>query len=192
MKFIIIINYISYIIWYFPVFKQRNTKYFPFFFVMAFVAPLLLDISYFLKTVTNDFYPTGYLLTLAVLLEKKKAYFLIVVAIIAAVVFPIVKLHSSWMFGIATALCLVIFLKVLQDSVEDFIKTHEINLFLVLLFVYFSIDLVKLFDIALSLNLGIVYYFFGVFSQLFLGIAFWFININTKSFKVRIKTLEDM
>jgi hypothetical protein len=129
---------------------------------------------------------------LASLLERKKAYFILCLAIAATFIFPIVRPSSGWLYGISAVIDLIIFLIILQDLVEIFMNTHTINLFLALFFVYLSIDLVKLFDVAVNLHLGIIYYYFGLVSQMFFGVAFWFINVNTKSFKVRIKQLEDM
>ena len=192
MILMIIISSISGIIWYLPLFKQLSTRYFNYFLSLTLSGTFCLLFLYIFKIPTNYIYPACYLYMLSSLVEKKKAYYLLGLAVLLAVLCPTLKLGNGWLFGISAIISFVIFLIVLQEMVVLFIERYELNLFLILLFIYLSIDMVKLFDVAINLNLGIIYYYFGLVSQMFLGIAFWFININTKSFKVRIKALEDM
>lgn len=192
MDFMVFIMYASVFVWVIPPFRQFKTRYFGFFLVLALTGPGLLFIFHVIKIIPNYFYPAIYLFLLASLIEKKKKYFTLCLAVAALFVFPYFKPANLWVFGFVTIVDLTIFIIILHNLTEIFLKTHEINLFLSLLFVYFSIDIVKFFDIAINLNLGAIYYYFGVASQLLFGIAFWFINVNTKNYKVRSKIIEDL
>lgn len=180
------------IIWYFPLFKQSATKYYFYFLVSAISAPAGLLALFFLKVLPQYTCITVYLLLLAAFLEKKKAYYAIALAVIAAVLFPLIKPSTRLIFSVAAILDLIIFLNIILQLMDRFLKKSELNFFLMLLFIYHAIDLVKMFDIAVNLNLGIAYYYIGLVAQLLFGIAFWFINVNTKNFKIKLKALEEM
>jgi len=140
----------------------------------------------------NYLYPAVYLLLLSSLLSSRKRIVTLIFAVIALVICPLFKPGNVILFSIATTVDFIVFLIFLIMLIDQLVKKYTINLLLVLLFVYTSIDIVKLFDITVNINLGYVYYYFGVASQILFGISFWFIDENTKNFKINIKTFEEM
>jgi hypothetical protein len=192
MSFMIFTMYASLFIWAVPPLRQFKTRYFGFFMVLALTGPVLFFIFHVIKINANYFYPASFLFKLAFLVGSKKKYYILCLAVIAVFVFPFFKPANGLMFGIVTIIDLILFIIILHDLIEIFLKSHEINLFLSCLFVYIAIDMVKFFDVAINVNLGAIYYYFGVASQLLFGIAFWFVNVNTKNYKIKSKIIEDL
>jgi hypothetical protein len=110
----------------------------------------------------------------------------------ALIIFPLTQPSNGWLFGIILLIDFGVFLLVLHELFTDFLKKHTLNLFLSLLFVYMSIDIVKIFDMAVNLGEGYVYYYIGEATQFFFAISFMFINYDTKEIKLRFKFLEEI
>ena len=65
---------------------------------------------------------------------------------------------------------------------DQLILEKSINVFLIALLVYESVTIFKKFAYAIDPNLGPISFYFGTAIQILFGIAFSFININTKNF----------
>lgn len=83
------------------------------------------------------------------------------------------------------------FILILSDLLQTMAKTMSVNIFLVLLSLNALIEVLKFFDIALSLENGSTYYTMGELLSIVLAVVFCFININSKSFPIGIKAVEE-
>lgn len=190
MLFLYILTITAMVVWLIPPFRQYKTKYFYYFLCSALTGPLFVLISYLFKTNINNFNPAFYMLLLSSVVAKKHLLLTLPASALLAVVVPVLHLSNVLVYGISFLIALMIFLKILQLFLETYIKTHLANLFLILLLLNVSTILFKLIGIVLNFEQGMISYNIGAFLQLFLGVSFWFINVNTKYFKIPVKGLE--
>jgi hypothetical protein len=132
------------------------------------------------------------MLLLATLIEEKHIIITLLTSALLAFAVPILRLPNVPLFVISFVISLMIFLKILQSLLELYIKTQYVNLFLILLLLDASTTSFKLLAVVLNFNQGVISYHIGAFVQLFFGVAFWFVNINTKNIKIPIKGLDQM
>lgn len=180
------------LIWLWPPIKQYKTEFFYTFLVTAFAQPLMLLIMLAFRINVNYLYPSFYLLLLATLINKKRRPIMICLVLLTSVIMPLIKPPSVILFSLSTIIELLATLKVLHLMLEYYLKSQMINVFLILFLCFFAVDMFKLIGLTLNFESGVVVFFLGVFSQMFFGVAFWFININTKSFKVPLKGFHQM
>lgn len=190
MLFLYILTITVMLVWLIPPFKQYKTKYFYYFLCSALSGPLFVLISYLFKININYFNPAFYMLLLSSIVDKKHLLVTLPTSALLAVVMPGLHLSNVPLFGISFIIALMVFLKMVLSLLELFIKTQLVNLFLILLLLNFSTSLFKILAVVLNFEQGIISYHIGAFVQLFFGVAFWFIDINTKSFKVPLKGFE--
>ncbi len=175
------------VIWFFPLYRQYKTEYFPFFLVMAAATPAALGLVFIFGGKTNNYFPSLYLLLLSAFLRKKEFYYTgIVISIVIAVAVNGLHFANIWLFAIPLCISFLIMLLLLNRLSSEAFGRQKINLFTLLLFVYFCIDIVKLFDMIVKIDPGYKMYLVGSIAQYFFAAAFCFININTKTFKVRL------
>lgn len=190
MKYSVYLTLLSVFVWILPWLRQYKTEYFLYFVVLAvagtggYVLGMLTDIT------SNHFYPAAFLFMLYSLSTHSKKNLILAAAFISLVAFPLIKPGNGWLMGIPALINLVMLVIMLGRIVADLSDKREVNLFKVLLFVYISIDLMKQFVYAVMVAPGYWYYKIGVAAQILLGIAFCFINVNTKVFKLQMKELE--
>lgn len=179
-------------VWLFPVFKQYRTKYFYFFLVPALAGPIMLMTSVVLKLfIPNMLYPAYYIFLLSAISEREKKYYLAAIAALLAIIFPIIHPSNLWLFGISLIVVIPVLVTFIRELTEIIMNKKQLNLFLMLIIIYLLIDLTKLVDVFVSINDGVLFYYMGVISQMFFGIAFCFVNIDTKNFNVHVKALDE-
>ncbi len=136
---------------------------------------------------SNTYFPAVYLFLLYSLMVHRRKYLVLLTAFISILVFQFINAGDTWLMGIPMVIAIVMMIIVLGRLVTDLTERQEINLFKALLFVYITIDIIKLFDYAVMVTPGYRFYMLGVATQIPFGIAFCFINVNTKVFKVKTK-----
>jgi|GEM_PF-1383194 len=188
MNILKILSIVSVIVWLFPPIKQYKTQYFYFFLIPAVFQLSQLFLYLLFNLSTNHFYPTYFFLLISALLQKKERIIFIVVALACAIIFPAVHFSREVLYSISAILSIIVFLMVLYSAVSLIVKTQSINLFLILLIAYLSIDLPKLVDLALNIKSGLIYYYVGTVAQCLFAVAFCFINIDTKNFRLPLKS----
>ena len=175
------------VIWLFPLYRQYKTEYFNFFLVMAAATPAALALAFLIGGKTNNYFPSFYLLLLTAFLRKKEFYYTgIIISIILA--FALNRLHFAniWLFTIPLAISFLIMLILLTQLSSDAFGKGIVNLFTLLLFIYFCIDIAKLFDMVVKIDPGYKMYLVGSVAQYFFAAAFCFISCNTKTFKINL------
>lgn len=187
----VILALLGLVIWLFPLYRQYKTEYFPFFLVMAAGAPVAIALALLFGGKTNNYFPSLYLLLLTAFLRKKEFYFTgIILSILLAFAANGLHFASIWLFSIPLAVSFLIMLLLLSRLSAEAFGNQRINLFTLLLFVYFCIDIAKLFDMVVKIDPGYKMYLIGSIAQYFFAAAFCFININTKSFKISLHNPE--
>ena len=181
--------FLSIFVWLFPPIKQYKTKYFLFFIIMAGAGTGATVLGKLTGTKANTFYPAIYLFLLYALSVHKHRQFILAAAVVSIMVFLVIKPGDTWLMGIPMVINIAMLIIVLSRIVADLTERQELNLFKTLLFVYIAIDTVKLFDYAVMVTPGYRYYMLGVAAQIPFGIAFCFVNVNTKIFKLRVREL---
>ena len=177
----IILVYTSIILWIIPIFKQYKTEYFLFFLILAISDPLIMLFYLFIHFNAQTFTWVVILFLITSLTTKKrKRQTLLVVSLIAMTISLLFKMDTTVMLFISCVLHLVILGIIIVSLLNRFLITQSLNLFLCLLIVYESINIMKCLVSLSSNNTGIFSWYVGVVTQFIFALLFTFININTK------------
>lgn len=180
-----IIIYSSILIWCFPPFRQWKTKYFTYFLLLAVCDPLklltrdLFHIQYNLLNVMFAFFFVASLIE-----EKKIQAAMLALSLLLPVAIHIMKLSQMFSFYISTFIHVVMVLIVAAHIMFHLKQSYFLNLFLCMLMFYLLMSVFMRAALIADLKLGAVSYYLGGAIQILFGIAFIFINIKTKNFKL--------
>jgi len=85
---------------------------------------------------------------------------------------------------IAILMQFIIMCIVIVRMTEQFMHNNTINLFMILLIINQAIIILKRLAVVMDPDLGVISFYLGGAILIFFGIAFSFINIHTKNFKL--------
>jgi hypothetical protein len=179
-----IIFYLTLFIWLFPVFKQYRTPYFYTFLIyglnsiVSFVAIHLVPIK---NQLINPIFTMLIIFSLIQKSRKNIIIILISTTILIAVEF---KIHDHYSLLINAVLHSVILFIILLHFTKAITEENIINLFLVLFIAYEISHVLKNLVVFSDLVNGIVLFYITTFFQIFFGVMFIFININTKKYSL--------
>jgi len=173
---------IAIIIFFFPLFKQYRTKYFNAF-LMIFLTDIFNLIGWlFFKISPQVFYLSFTSFVVFFLMEKKYKYYFLSASLMINTYFMVFHYHTSigWY---PMVLNLLIIILLLMKDLFDLMAIYKLNLFLMLFVLYFAIIFFNMMSVLLAVDSyrTLRFYIANIFTWL-LGIAFSFININTKNF----------
>lgn len=190
MSIEVLIGFTSGLVWIFPVLKQQKTRYFNYFFLLMLTSGsgVFLQLIHFYPTY---FFPGFIILALATLIRNKLKFLFYALGIAALICVPVFNIPFYVFLWISAATLMATFILILSDLLQTMAKTMSVNIFLVLLSLNALIEVLKFFDIALSLENGSTYYTMGELLSIVLAVVFCFININSKSFPIGIKAVEE-
>ena len=179
----IVIFVISSIVWLIPPFKQKGTEYFIFFFIYAIHDPLIVLLLKILKIrvdLTLVFVIT--LVIISIMKSKTYATILISISFTAAILIMLYELSATAIHEISIFLYFAMLCIVILRVAEQFMNNKTLNLFLIILIAYVTISMYRHLAASINPDVGIIGYYLGLAIQILFGIAFSFININTKNF----------
>jgi hypothetical protein len=180
-----VIFVLSIIVWLLPPFKSVNTRYFYFFVVLGVTDPIrfaIVLLFHYNPPLISILLSGLYVITL--LDSRKQQYFVaaftaVLMVIYYAAAIPIDRVkYFTILFNLG--IILIISVRIIDHLKE----TKSLNLFLALFLAYELITVFRVIAILVNPRLGTVSYMLGGAIQILFGIAFVFININTKSFKL--------
>ncbi len=182
-----IISYLSMLVWALTLFKQYKTSYFTFFLINAVMDPTahILHLGFHLMPLS--FYPTFILLKNFSLTKRYKSIFIVLASIIVLSISHLLGGKIFWLYLLCLGFSLVIFFTLVNKLIEHINQTRSFSLFLIMLIFYQLISLLKYAAILLDLYKGVTSFYLATFSQIFLGIGFIFVNINTKNFPIKVE-----
>lgn len=172
---------LSMLIWLFPPVRHFKTPYFLFFLILAFSDPILIALHYIYGLQPLKLYP---IMTFMLIFSLNKIYkksIWIIEAMIIIIITYSIQSHPLWLYYFCIILFTIVLFTIIYQLTQLQIKKRIINLFLCMLLLYAFINELKLIAMSLNLYQGIISYYIGTFIQIFFGILFSFITINTKS-----------
>lgn len=185
----LVIAAVSIIVWLFPPFSNRNTKYFVFFIIMALSDPIRLILLYTVKLNPLKLSAGVAFLLLSSLMSKKELRNTFIgLFVIVSAIFTAINVQRGMLLASSCIVHLLIIYVVVNSFMIHFTKTRSLNLFLVILIVYEFITVLKFVAAILSYAEGEISFYLATFIQIFFGITFLFININTKDFHLFVET----
>jgi hypothetical protein len=188
MMTILWVVYIScVIVWIFPPFRQYNTRYFPYFLVLALADPFTILIHEILNADLWHGHDITTAASIVMLLSRNKIGLIIPLSlgfIIAFIfIFPLadnIMLHNIMAFNLV-----VIMFIVARDLVVDVKETETVNIFYAMLLLYNISGVMKVLFSVSHGKTGYLYFFITNFFQIFLAIFFSFYNSNnSKRFRL--------
>lgn len=183
-----IVLLISSIIWFAPLFKQRQTKYFSFFLILAVSDPLVY-LLFLVTNVNSSFISLFIILFLICSLLHEKRIIVLILGIFLNLLSGFC-FSKIWHFNLLATLYLLILIFVLLISLLKMLKRNQFNLFELLLVLYSIMNFYKFLALVLDVKMGIVSFIIGYAFQILFGILFTFINVNTKNFKLNLTYFE--
>jgi hypothetical protein len=173
------------IIWLFPPIKNRGTEYFNYFLFLALADPVVLLLRHLFHIPFNVFHLMfGFFLALSFIKDKKTQIIVLILSLLMPVSMYIIKILPIY-YALLSAIIQVIIAFVVSMRIVLYLKqSYSLNLFLCLLMFYMSITVIMRIAVLVNLDLGAISFNLGAATQILFGIAFIFININTKNFKL--------
>ena len=187
MNIPVFIQTLSILIWLMPPIKQYKTQYFTFFLVLALSDPIIYSVYLIFSIPTLNFYPIMTLLLIISLSDRKKYYLWIVDSLIILIITYIFQNDPIRLFDFCIILFSVVLYQIINKLLQMIIQQKYLNLFLCLLLFYALLNELKFISISLNLYQGSVSYYLATFIQIFFGISFSFITINTKNISISSK-----
>lgn len=187
MKIHILIWYFSFLIWLIPPIRQYKTQYFTFFVILALFDPILFSIYKIFGIQTLKFYPIMTFLIIISLSKIKKKFLCFAISIIIILLSYSNQNDPVKLYYFCIILLTAILFQIVNKLMQIIFQQSVLNLFLSLLLVYALINELKFIAIALNLYQGIMSFYLASFTQLFFGISFSFITINTKNIPISLK-----
>lgn len=192
MSIPLLIVVVSIIVWFFPPFANKRSQYLFFFIILAVSDPIMLLFYYTLKVNPNNLFAASALLLLSSLITKKNIRNILIAASV-----PLALFFTSGNFSrsITVGSFCLIHVAIIYVLIDIFIRylseNRAVNLFLTLLITYELITILKIVAAMLSYEGGAVSYYLASFIQIFFGILFSFINIDTKNFSLALTENSD-
>jgi len=188
MNIPLLIPSLSILIWILPPVRHYQTPYFLFFLVLASFDPISFTIYYTLGISLYIFNPVIIFLLIISLSNIKKKILWIIATVFILIISYTIRYKTLWIYYFCIIMLSIVLFIIIYQLIQLLIQKRIINLFLCLLLFYTLINMLKL--IALSLDLyqqGIISFYLATFIQIFFGILFSFITINTKNFSISSK-----
>ena len=171
--------------WLFPPIKNRKTEYFAYFLILAFADPVKFLFTYMFGYQNSSIsLIIATLLVVSLLKNTKIQIALIGLSLFLPVCMVILKAPPMCYFYFSILASFSLLLIAAMQITQFLLQNRSINLFLVLLLLYISITFFRKLAVLIDPDLGVLSYTIGLAFQMFFAIAFTFININTKNYRL--------
>ncbi len=181
-----IVFYISCLIWILPLFKQKYTPYFGYFLVLALSDPVGMVLYTLVKFHTTYYSLLSIVIQLGFLLQQRNRINSLVLGVLSTILI-LLFFHERMQLYYCASIVFILIILTLSLELYKYIKKNEINIFLSLLIFYNVINLFKVLALALSFEQGAISFSMGYSIQILFGISFFFVNINTRNFKLHLR-----
>lgn len=178
------------IVWLLTLLKQYRTEYF-YFFVLLNVMDIVTLAGWmsfdFSSNVIMFFITTLILLSILPNIYKnaKRRHIYVEAALLITAVFHFFDLSHTTLWGIMI-LCVVIILIITRRIIVTSTYQGILNLMHLLLLFYYLTVVFKLFNTISGVDMGVFYFWFFQVMHLLTGLAFCFVNVNTKHFEIKL------
>lgn len=182
-----LIPFFSMLIWLMPPIRQYKTQYFTFFVILAFTDPIIFSVYKIFGIQTLKFYPIiTFLLVISLSNIKRKILWLATSGVIIILTY-INRNDTVNLYYLCIVLLFIILFLIISKLMLMIIQHKILNVFLSLLLLYSLINVLKFIAVALDLYQGSISFILASFTQIFFGISFSFITINTKNIPISFK-----
>lgn len=175
------------LVWALIPFKQHRTSYFNYFLLNALSDPITRVLYLGFHLWPLSFYPTFLLLKNFSLTDRFKLPLILTTSMVVLSTSLFLGDNMFWLYLLCLIFSLLIFFTLVNKLIEHINQTRSFSLFLILLILYQLITSLKYAAILLDLYKGVISFYLAGFSQIFLGICFLFVNINTKNFPIKVE-----
>jgi hypothetical protein len=175
------------LVWAVAAIKQYKTSYFNFFLINAVMDPITRILLLGFHLMPLSFYPTFILLKNFSLTNRFKLPLILTTSMLVLSTSFFLGDNTFWLYLLCLIFTLLIFFTLVYKLIEHVNQTRSFSLFLIMLIFYQLIGLIKFAAILLDLDKGNISFYLASFSQIFLGIGFIFVNINTKNFPIKME-----
>jgi len=183
MNITLILIYTSIVLWIFPIIKQYKTEYFLFFLILAIADPVKMLLYLFFHLGSPRFSCVTALFLITSLVPRiRTKQILFAVSLLAFTISLLFKMDVTVMRIISCMFHIIILGIIIFGLLTRFVINERLNLFLCLLILYESLNVMKYLAYLSSYDTGIFSWYVGGATQYLFALLFTFININTKDF----------
>ena len=136
-------------------------------------------------------YPVFTLLFLYSLLAMKNKMLLIVVLVVLISLIILLPLNRDQLLVLNSLLHFLITIIIINEFVNYISQNIAINLFLVMLIIYEIMAVLKNIAVVTNFKQGPVLFYLSTFFQIIFGIIFAFMNINSKSIRLKVEEIPE-
>lgn len=180
---------VSSLVWFLPLYKQRNTLYWNYFLVLAITDPLVFIIRTLVKVNSSYLCLFFIVLMISSIQEKKNIISITIIGIIFTVLLKFLFYQPEFI-NLIVVIYILILLCAIALKLVIYLKKNLLNLFLSLLLFYNIINLSKFLEVLFNKDFGMISFYLGYTFQIIFGILFSFININTINLNLNFKFLD--
>lgn len=182
---------VSTLIWLFPPLRQYGSKYFLFFILIAIQDPIAFILWKLLQISPSFVYPTAKLFFICSLLMINRIK--IVSTIIFSIMFMFIlpQLNTLQINLLNSIMNVVILIIIINDFVIYIVEHNAISLFYIFLITHVISLVLKFIIVVTDISQGLILFYITTFFQIFFGIIFSFVNVNTKVFPITKKGIVD-
>ena len=170
MQISLIILYINDLAWILPPFRQKGTKYFIYFFLLAFSDPILFIINLVQSVESRPYYTIIGTLVLISLLRKKPYYLLLLLSIIS-----IIFLNDEGLKIINFFIHFATLLYFLKDFLLSTSQKSKLVIFNLILVMYEASIMMK-FAASYFFTVGYLYYYLTTAFEILIAVFFTIYN----------------
>lgn len=181
----IIIALLSYIVWICPIFRQRRSNLFPFFYMLGILSPLRIVLFYYgrISLITTEV-PATFLILSSLLFFTKVQN--IILSILAALMLYTISLFipSDMIYLVKILIYTIIFFLFLKEAIFRFINQRIISIFYILLSLLTLSTVFKYVPVITDISTGEVFFYITTAFQLFIGIYFSIFKMTAHDIKI--------
>lgn len=183
----LLIAYFSMLVWFLPLVKQRNTKYFGFFLIYSLIDPITRLVFWAFNLMPLTFYPAFILLSALALTNNYKNIRFLFGVLLTLIISILLGLNLFWLYIICILGTTLILFILINHLIVKIYQEHTINLFLCAFILFQFVSIIKLIVILLNFYSGVTSFFLATISQIFFALLFSLVNFNTKNYPLKAK-----
>ena len=186
-----IVFLVTVLVWLIPPFKQYKTRYFYFFLILALMDPISFVIMKSFHIVPQAISPVIAVLLIYSLIKNEYKNALIIIAVMLLLIVIELILKNDLLSLLNSIIHLMILGIIIINFLKYILEKNAVSIFFIFLISYELSSILKNIVYATDIMEGIVLFYITTFFQIFFGIIFSFVNINTKVFPISKKIPSD-
>lgn len=179
-----IIIALSIIVWFLPLFRQKRTEFFLFFLILASSDPLIIIFHQLNLFHGQQLIVIFELLAFYALIKRTILNKIAILILSLIIVFAFENMTSALVHSLSAVIQTLILITIIYKFMLFINNRRVLSLFYIILICYQTSVIFKMVAVVIDVKFGIVQFYLTSFLQIFFGVLFTFINLETKNFRI--------